>query len=65
MFIKQVLLSFTALLPTKWICLNNELFLARHNLIDLKAYELSQGLHHYPPIVSLDKCNRCCNTLDE
>ena len=33
-------------------------------LINLNPDEHNQGLHHYPFMVSLDRCNGNCNTLD-
>ena len=31
----------------------------------LNPDELSQVLCHYPFMISLDRCNRTCNTLDD
>ena len=49
-----IALSFNGSLTTKYISLNNEPHLARPMLIDFNPDELSQGLHHYPFMVSLD-----------
>lgn len=45
----------------KWISLNDELCLARSNLIYLNLNEL----HCYQFMVSLDRSNRSCNTFDD
>ena len=61
-FIKQafISLSFSGSLATKCISLNDETCLLRSNLIDLNPNKL----HYYSFLVSLDRCNRSCNTLD-
>ena len=54
-FIKQVfiaLLSFSGSLAIKCISLIKEPCLARPNLIDLNPDEISQGLCHYPFMIS-------------
>lgn len=43
---------------TKWISLNNEACLARPALIDFNSYKL----YYYSFIVSVDRCNRSCDT---
>ena len=71
-FIKQafvLLLSFIGSLArvakvsdrTKCVSLNNEPWLARPTLIDLKPNEL----HYYPFNVSLNRFNGSSNTLDD
>ena len=56
-----MLLSFSGLLATKSISLNNESCLAKSSLIDA----LSQGLHQYPFMIGLDKCGGGCNTVHD
>ena len=59
-FIKQAfitLLSFSRLLATKCISLNNEPCLVRATLIDLNSDEHNQGLPYFPFIM------KSCNTL--
>ena len=46
---------------TKIISLNNEPCLSRPALFDLNSSEL----YYYPFMVSLDRCNGSCNTLDD
>ena len=41
--------------------LNNKTCLAKPNVVDFS----SNGLHYYPFRVSLESCNRSCNTLDD
>ena len=41
--------------------LNNEPCMARPTFIDLNTVELK----NYPFMISLDKCNGCCNAVDE
>ena len=63
-FIKQAFIAFLRFsgpLATKCISLNNDPCLARPTFISLILNEL----HYYPFIVSLDKCNGSCNTLDD
>ena len=63
-FIKKgfiVFLSSGGSLATKCISLNNELCLIRPIFIDLYSDEL----RYYLFIVSLDRCNGCCNTFDD
>ena len=36
-----------------------------HTLIDLNPDKYNQGLHYYPFMVNLDRCNGCFNTLDD
>ena len=55
------LLSFNRTLVAKLKSLNNEKFLARSALISLNHNEL----HYYQFVVSLDRYNRRCNTLDD
>ena len=62
--IKQVffiLLSFSRLLTTKCVSLNNEPCMIRPILIDVNPVEFNC----YPFMISLDKCNRSCNTIDD
>ena len=59
-FIKQAfiaLLSFSGLLATKCISLNNKPSLIRPTLIDLNSDEHNQGLPYFPFIM------KSCNTL--
>ena len=61
-FFKQVfivlVLYFGELLATKCVSLNNQLCTSRLTLINLNHDEL----HDYPFMVSLDRCDKCCNT---
>ena len=62
--IKQVfitLLSFSEPLSTKCMSLNNQSWMTRSTFIDLNLIELN----YYPFMVSLDKCNRSYNTVDD
>ena len=62
--IKQVLfilLSFSRLLTTKCVSLNNEPCMIRSILIDLNLVEFNC----YPFMISPDKCNGSCNTVDD
>ena len=52
--------SFSGSLATKCMSLNDEPCLVRPNLIDLNPNEL----YYYPFMVSLDRCDGSCNTLD-
>ena len=52
--------SFMSSLPQN-ASLNNEPCLAKPNLSDLNPNKL----HYYTFIVSLDRCNGSCNTLDD
>ena len=54
-------MSFSGSLATKYMSLHNELYMARPTLIDLNHVELN----YYPFMISLDKCNGSCNTLDD
>ena len=54
------LLSFNASLETTCLSLNNEIFMARPNLIDLYSIEIN----FYLLMVSLDKFNGNCNAID-
>ena len=56
-----VLLSFDESLARKYVYLNNVSCMVRPTLIDLNPIELN----YYPFIISLDKCNRNCNAVDE
>ena len=54
--IKQVfivLLSFSTSLATKYVSLNNELYMTKPLVIDLNSIEIN----YYPFMISLDKCN--------
>ena len=50
---------------TKYKFLNNQGWKTQPTLINLHPNEYSRGLHYYPFVVSLDKCARICNTLDD
>ena len=53
-------MNFSGSLATNYVSLNVEPCLARLAFIDLNPNE-----HHYCPfIVSLDRCNKNCNSLD-
>ena len=61
--VKQVfiaLLGFSGSLATKLVSWNNEHCMARPTLIDLNPIELD----YYPLMVSIDKSNGICNTVD-
>ena len=45
--------------------MKNQSFITRPTLIDLNPDEYNQGLCYYPFLVSLDRCNGSCNTLDD
>ena len=55
------LLNFSWSLATKCVLLNNEPCIIRPTLIDLS----SVVLNHYPFMISLDKCNRSCNAVND
>ena len=61
----NVLLSYSGSLLQKCVLLNKKPCSPRPSLIDLNLDELNEGLHHYPFMASLDKCNGSCNTLDD
>ena len=44
--------------------LNNQSYIARPSLINLNPDEFNEGLHYFPFMFNLDRCNRSCNTLD-
>ena len=54
-------MSFGGSLTTKCVSLSNESCLARPTLIDLNLIELN----YYPFMISLDKCNRSCNAIND
>ena len=54
-------MSFSGILATKCVSLNNEPCLDRPTLFDLNSNEF----HYYPFRVSLDRCNESCNTVDD
>ena len=54
-----VLLSFSRYLATKCVSLNNEPCMTRSTNIDLNPVDLN----YYPFTISLDKCNRSCDTI--
>ena len=54
------LLSFSKSLPTKYVSLNNEPCVTRSFPIDLNHVELK----NYPFMISLDKCNGSCNSIN-
>ena len=60
-----MLLSFSGSLPAKCIFLNNQTCITRPTFIDLNPVEYNWGLHQYPFMVSLDRCNGGCNTPDD
>ena len=63
-FIEQVfiaLLNFSWSLATKRLSLNNEPYMIRPAIINLSPVELK----YYPFMISLDKCNRICNAVDD
>ena len=49
---------------TKCISLNNQPCMTRAMLISLNSEKHTQRLHHYQFMVSLDRCNGSCNTLN-
>ena len=53
-------LSFGRSSATKCVLLNNEPCMTRPTLIDLNPVEVN----FYPFMISLDKCNGICNTVD-
>ena len=55
------LLSFSGSLATKYVSLNNEPYMMRPTLIDLKLAELN----YYPFTITLDKYNGSCNVVDD
>ena len=55
------LLSFSRLLETKCISLNNQPFINRPTITDLNLDEHDQGLCHYPFMLILGRCNGNCN----
>ena len=62
--IKQVfivLLGFGGSLTTKCVSLSNKLSMARPTLIDLNPIELN----YYSLMISLGKCNRSFNAVDD
>ena len=58
-----VLLSFCGLVSMKGISLNNQPGKTRLLLTDLNPNKHDQGLHHYPFMVSLDRCNGSLDDL--
>ena len=54
-------LGFSISLATKCVFLNDKPCLVRCALIDLNESKL----HYYQFMVSLDRCNESCNTLDD
>ena len=50
---------------TGYMSSDNQLCMNRTTLIGLDPAEYNQGLHYYPFIVNLDRCNWSCNTLDD
>ena len=45
--------------------LSNQKCVTQPNIINLHPYEYSQEFHYYPFALKLDKCDGCCNTLDD
>lgn len=62
-FIKQAFIAlfcFSESLATKCLSLSDGPYLVRATFINLNSYKL----HYYPYMVSLDRRNKICNTLD-
>ena len=62
--IKQMLialLSFSRSIAAKCVSLNNKSCVARPTLVSLNPIEIS----FYPFMISLDRCNGRCNTVDD
>ena len=55
------LLNFSKSLPTKCVSLNSEPCMTRSFPIDLNHVELK----YYPFMISLDKCNGSCNSIND
>ena len=55
------LISFTGSLKNEYMLLNNEQYKNRLNLIDLNSIELNR----YPFMITWDKCNGSCNSVDD
>ena len=55
------ILNFSGSLATKCVPLNNEPFMIRPTLTDLNPTDLN----HFLFMVSLDKCNISCNTVND
>ena len=47
------------------ISFSNQPSMIRPTLIDLNPDENNQGLHYYPFLFKVDRCNGSCNTLDD
>ena len=67
-FIKQtfivlvlVLLGITGSLNTKYVSMNNHPCMVRPTLVDLD----SNKPHYYSYIISLDRCDESCTTVEE
>ena len=56
-----VLLSFRSFLATKFMSLNDELYMMRPTAIDLNSVKLK----YYPFMIGLDKCSGICNFDNE
>ena len=53
-YVAYCVIKFKGSLSTKCIALLIELYTPRSTLVDLNLDEVSQGLYHYPFIISLD-----------
>ena len=54
------LLSFSSSLGTKWVSLGNEPWIVRPTFINLNPIKLN----YYLFMISLDKCNKSCDAVD-
>ena len=59
------MLSFSGSLARKCVSLNNQPCMSRPTLIDFDSNENNQGPYPYPFMVSLDRYDRICNTIDD
>ena len=59
-FIKKLFIGLLRFMPTKCMPLNNEQCKTRPFLINLNPLEVK----YYPFLITLDKCNGNCNTLN-
>ena len=56
-----VLLGFGGLLTARCISMNNQPCTVRMMLTDVNPNEI----HYYPLMVSLGRCDGCCNTVED
>ena len=49
----------------KCISLNNQQYMAKPNLSNLRSNEYIEGLCYYPIAVNLDRCIRSCSTAND